>query len=147
MKYTIKTILIIIASLIVVFLIPYGYHIDLGPGPDAIQAIIWEIYGLGDDVIFRLTIPSRIYIEYNFFRYAVLIGIIIYYFLNCRRMYILIVAIIGELIPLIISIPGFFILNETGDNLIPIIIPIPSLLAFILMLIFLFPYNKLKKID
>lgn len=72
---------------------------------------------------------------------------IIYYFFNFKGIYLSIVAIIGELIPLIISIPGFFILNETGDNLIPIIIPIPSLLAFILMLILLFPYNKLKKID
>lgn len=66
MKYSIKAILIIIVSFIVGFFVPYGYHIDLGPGPDSIQAIIWEIYGLGDDLIFRLTNPSRMYIEYNF---------------------------------------------------------------------------------
>ena len=39
-------------------------------------------------------------------------------------------GIIGELIPLLISIPGVLILNEDGENYIPIMISIPSFLIF-----------------
>lgn len=45
--------------------------------------------------------------------------------------------IISELIPLMISIPAMYILNSQGDNLIPIVFPIPFLLIFDLILVIL----------
>jgi hypothetical protein len=46
------------------------------------------------------------------------------------------IGAISELIPLVLSIPALFILNEQGDNLFPIIFPIPFLLIFDLILVF-----------
>ncbi len=41
----------------------------------------------------------------------------------------------SELIPLILSIPAMLILNSQGENLTPIIFPVPLLLIFDLTLI------------
>ena len=46
------------------------------------------------------------------------------------------IGIISELIPLVLSIPAMYILNAQGDNLHPIIFPIPILLLFDLIIAF-----------
>ncbi|MEJ2248249.1 MAG: hypothetical protein P8Y70_08835 [Candidatus Lokiarchaeota archaeon] len=147
MKYQIKLVLIGIITFIIVFLIPYGYHIDLGPGPDSIQAIIWEIYGIGNGHFLRFTPLTRIYFEYNFFRYISFFGVIFYYLFNFKKIYIILISIIGELIPLLFCIPAFFVLNEDGENLIPIILPILILLMFVLLIVFTSPNKFVKNSD
>ena len=47
------------------------------------------------------------------------------------------IGIISELIPLVLSIPALYILNAQGDNLYPIIFPIPILLLFDLIIAFI----------
>jgi hypothetical protein len=49
------------------------------------------------------------------------------------------IGLISELIPLVVSIPALFTLNSQGENLNPIIFPIPFLLAFALFLIWYNP--------
>ncbi|MFW9829680.1 MAG: hypothetical protein ACFFEY_19055, partial [Candidatus Thorarchaeota archaeon] len=49
----------------------------------------------------------------------------------------LIIGIISETFPLVLSIPRLFIRNSHGDNLFPIIFPIPSLIIFDLILVIL----------
>ncbi len=54
-----------------------------------------------------------------------------------------IMGVISELIPLLISIPGVLILNQDGENYIPIMISIPILLVFHLSVVYIF--RSLKK--
>jgi len=58
------------------------------------------------------------------------------------KKWLIIIALIAELIPLILSIPASIILNSEGENLTPIIISIPILLIFVIMVAYFFP--KLK---
>jgi hypothetical protein len=145
MKYQSKVILIILFLFLILLFVPYGYHIDLGPGPDALQAVLWEIYGINEEAFFRVTPVSRIYLEFNIYRYFAFVGLIFYYIFNIRRLYIISLGVISELIPFILSIRGFLILNEQGDNLFPIIIPIPILTLVILVLLYFVPKKSLKK--
>ena len=62
----------------------------------------------------------------------------------------IIIGMISELIPLLISIPGVLILNPDGENYIPIMISIPILLIFHLCVVYIFYFlkkgNKLRSL-
>ena len=83
-------------------------------------------------------------IEYCFFRFFFILEIILLYIGKFNKIRFILVGIISELIPLIISIPATFILNEQGDNLIPIVWPLPFLLIFDLIIVFVVKYLELK---
>lgn len=137
-KYLIDLFIIII-SILIVLLAPFGYHIDLGPGPNSITAILWDY---STYYSFRYLVALRYYVEFYFFRFVVLFGIVRFLQGKMSKKWLIILAIIAELIPLIISIPASLILNSEGDNLTPIIISIPILLIFVIMVAYFFP--KLK---
>lgn len=96
------------------FFAPYGYHIDIGPGPDNLMAIVWDIS------------------EYFGFQ-----------ILESRKGLVL-MGIICELIPLVISIPGVIFLNSEGETYIPIMISIPTLLIFDIILVQFFSSIKIE---
>ncbi|KKM72146.1 hypothetical protein LCGC14_1423480 [marine sediment metagenome] len=139
-----RLILIIIGllSIIIVFAVPFGYHIDLGPGPDTLIAMIWEVPLEPAMYSIRYFLIDRI--EYSFFRFFFLLEIILLFIGKFNRIRFILVGIISELIPLIISIPASLILNEQGENLITIVWPIPFLLMFDLILVFLVKYLDLN---
>lgn len=127
-----------ILYVIIALLAPYGYHIDLGPGPNSLMAILWEYWDLS--VIRWFTVLQ--YFPFYFFRFVVIYYLVRFFFDKSTIKKAVIMGIIGELIPLLISIPGVLILNEDGENYIPIMISIPTLLIF--HLIVLFSLRKLK---
>ena len=137
-KYLIDLFIIII-SILIVLLAPFGYHIDLGPGPNSITAIFWDY---STYYSFRYLVALRYYVEFYFFRFAVLYGIVRFLQGKMSKKWLTILALIAELIPLIISIPASLILNSEGENLSPIIISIPILLIFVIIVAYFFP--KLK---
>jgi len=130
---------IIIISILIVLLAPFGYHIDLGPGTNSITAMLWDY---STYYSFRYLVTLRYYVEFYFFRFVVLFGIVRFLQGKMSKKWLVILALIAELIPLIISIPASLILNSEGDNLTPIIISIPILLIFVIMVAYFFP--KLK---
>lgn len=128
-------ILIGILSIIIVLFTPFGIHVDLGPGENSIIAMIWEIpIGPGQYSI-RFFSALQYNLEYCFFRFFFLLEIVLFYIGKFNKLRFILVGIISELIPLIISIPAMFILNSQRDNLIPIIWPIPILMIFDLSLV------------
>ncbi|MFX1571119.1 MAG: hypothetical protein ACFFB0_00050 [Promethearchaeota archaeon] len=135
-------IIISIFTLIIVFLAPYGYRIDLGPGPNSITAMIWEY---SPYYYFRYLTPLRYYIQFYIFRMVVLYYIIRFLQEKVSRKRVIIVGIINEIIPLILSIPGALILNSDGENLMPIIISIPILVLFDIFVVYLFPKIEVEK--
>lgn len=125
-------------SLIIVLLAPYGFHIDLGPGPNSLMAILWEYWTLS--IIRWFTVLE--YVPYYFFRFITIYYLIRYILDKASLKKTIIMGIINELIPLIISIPAVLILNQDGENYIPIVIPIPTLLVFHLSVVYTFYYLK-----
>ncbi|MHA1509288.1 MAG: hypothetical protein ACTSO6_11355 [Promethearchaeota archaeon] len=136
---------IIIISILIVLLAPFGYHIDLGPGPNSITAMLWDYSSYYS---FRYFVALRYYVEFYIFRLVILFAIIMFLGEKLSRKWLIILGIIGELIPLILSIPASLLLNSEGENLTPIIISIPMLFVFVILVAFVYPklYTKSKKL-
>lgn len=105
-------IIIGLLSLIIVFFVPFGLHVDLGPGPDTLLAMIWEIALEPTIYSIRFFIALLYRIEYCFFRFFFLLEIILLSIGKFNKIRFILVGIVCELIPLIISIPALFILNN-----------------------------------
>ena len=135
---------IIIISILIVLLAPFGYRVDLGPGPNSIPAMLWEY---STYYSFRYLVPLRYYVQFYIFRIVILYAIIRFLGEKLSRKWLIILGIIGELIPLILSIPASLILNSDGDNLLTIIISIPILLVFVVVVAFIYPklYPELEE--
>lgn len=139
MTFDKKRVIIVILevlSIIIVFFVPYGYHIDLGPGPNMIMAILWDF---SENVGFHF-LEALEYFPLYLFRIVVLYEILRYFQEKISRKKLIIMGIINELIPLIISIPGSLILNSEGENFLPIMINFPVLLLFVTFIVILFPH-------
>jgi hypothetical protein len=130
------SLLIGILSVLVVFFLPFGVHIDLGPGPNSLISMVWEIPFESAWYSIRFFIALRFYSEYCLFRLVFLLEIFLFFIGKYSTKRIFLIGLISELIPLLLSIPALFILNSQGENLEPIIFPLPILLIFDLALIF-----------
>jgi hypothetical protein len=123
---------LVIIGLIVVFVFPYGYHVDLGPGPSGFMAILWELpeFQVLPQYPGIMPLTALEYFIYYLYRIVVLYAIWKFSLgeFNPRRL--MIHGIRAELIPVLISIPGVLILDPSGHNYIPIMIPIPFLLLY-----------------
>lgn len=145
MKYY-NSIIIIILSILVIFFLPFGIHIDLGPGPNSLISMIWEIPFEPAWYSIRFFSAFQYYIFYCFFRFFFLLEVILLLMNKYNRTRFILIGVISELIPLMLSIPALYILNSQGDNLLPIIFPIPFLLIFdILLVIFKSIHTKKLK--
>ncbi|UCC19895.1 MAG: hypothetical protein JSV62_01055 [Promethearchaeota archaeon] len=138
-KNQIILILIGIISFLIVLLTPYGIDIDIGPGPVRLLAILWEYFAL--TVIRWFTV--LIYIPYYIFRFITLYYIMRYIMGTTSKKKVIIISIISELIPLLLSIIGLIFPDPTGEPYINTVIPIPILLLYNLILVFLFSTKKL----
>ncbi len=138
-----KIIIVGILSILVVFIIPFGYQMDLGPGPNSILSMVWEVPLTPAWYSIRFFSAFQYHFMYCFFRIFFLIEVILFFKGKFNEIRFISVGVISELIPLIISIPATFILNSHGDNLIVIIWPIPFLLIFDIILVQLIKREKL----
>ena len=134
-KNRLATIIIGFLSILIIFFLPFGYHMDLGPGPDSIVAMVWEVPLESAWYSVRFFSAFQYYFEYCFFRIFFLLEIFLFFIGKFNKIRFILVGIISELVPLIISIPATFILNSQGENLIAIIWPIPFLMMFDLILV------------
>ena len=141
--------LIGISTILVVFFLPFGIHIDLGPGPNSIVSMVWEVPLNPAWYSIRFFSAFRYYFIFCFFRLFFLVDIFLLIIRKFNKIRFLLIAFISEIIPLTISIPAIYILNAQGENLIAIILPIPFLFTFALTLFFLrnrLDFNKISKI-
>lgn len=122
--------LLVSLSCLIVFAFPYGYHIDLGPGPNILMAIIWE-FPRGRELRFFTALEY-----FPCFLYRLVALWAIWRFLAGRfeREKVLVHTGLAELLPCLLSVPGAVFLNQEGENFLPIMIPIPLLWFFALLL-------------
>jgi len=137
------SIIIGILTILGVFLLPFGIMIDLAPqGPNSIVSMIWEVPLSPAWYSIRFFSAFQYYFEFIFFRLVFVIFVLLLIVGRYNKKRFLLIGIISEIIPLVLSIPRLFIRNSQGDNLYPIIFPIPFLLIFDLIIILL--ANRLK---
>jgi hypothetical protein len=123
-------------TILVVFFFPFGYQIDLGPGPNSIVSMIWEVPLTPAWYSIRFFSAFLYYLEYCFFRLIFVLDVILLIIGKFNKKRFILIGLISELIPLAISIPATFIRNTQGENLLAIIYPIPILLIFDLIIVY-----------
>ena len=125
-----------IAATIVVFVFPYGYMVDLGPGPNGFMAILWELPDrqIVPEYPSIMFLPSLEYFIYYLYRLVVLNAIWKFSLGKMKPNRLLFHGLVSELIQILISIPGALLLSPEGENYIPIMIPIPFLLLYCTLL-------------
>jgi hypothetical protein len=139
------SILIGILTVLVVFLLPFGIMIDLAPqGPNSIVSMVWEVPLNPASYSIRFFSAFLYYFEFIFFRLVFVIYVLLLLFgkYTYNKKWFILIGIISEIIPLVLSIPRLFIRNSQGDNLFVIIFPIPILMILDLALVFI--QNRLK---
>jgi hypothetical protein len=130
-------IIICISTILVVFLLPFGIQIDLGPGPNSIISMIWEVPLSPAWYSIRFFSAFDYHFEFCFFRLIFLINVVLLIIGKYNKMIFILIGIISEMIPILLSIPGILIRNSQGDNLFTIIFPIPILMIFDFLLVVL----------
>ena len=144
------SVLIGIFAILGVFLLPFGIMIDLAPqGPNSIVSMIWEVPLDPAWYSIRFFSAFLYYFEFVFFRLVFVIYVLLLIVGRYNKKRFILIGIVSEMIPLVLSIPRIFIRNSQGDNLFVIIFPIPILLVldFVLVLLgnrFLFNEIDLK---
>jgi hypothetical protein len=131
------SIIIGILTILVVFFLPFGIHIDLGPGPNSIVSIVWEVPLTPAWYSIRFFSAFLYYFEYSFFRLFFVVYVILLMIGKFNKKRFILIGLISELIPLALAIPSTFILNVQGDNLHAIIYPIPILMTLDLIIVYL----------
>jgi len=137
--------IVMIITIIIVFVFPYGIHIDLGVGPSVEMAILWEYRefqvaaGL-PDILFLTALE---YFIYYLYRFGVLRVIWKYTLGKEKPKRVIYHGLTCELILILIDIPAvLFCEPGTGHNYIPIMIPVPFLLIYSVLLAYHGHYRK-----
>ncbi|MFX0030508.1 MAG: hypothetical protein ACFE8B_14955, partial [Candidatus Hermodarchaeota archaeon] len=127
-----------ILTILLVFLLPFGITIDLAPqAPNLIVSMIWEVPLAPPPTSWSIRFFGAFlyYFDFIFFRLVFVIYVLRLMVGKYSKKQFLIIGIISEIVPIVLSIPRFFIRNSQGDNLFVIIFPIPSLIIFDLTLV------------
>lgn len=137
--------IVMIITIIIVFIFPYGIHIDLGVGPSGVMAILWEYRefqvaaGL-PDILFLTALE---YFIYYLYRFVVMFVIWKYTLGEGQPKKVLFHGFVCELIILLIDVPAVLFLEPgTGHNYIPIMIPLPFLFIYCIILAYYSYYHK-----
>jgi len=124
-----------------VFFLPFGYGLDLGPGPGCVRALAWEYMNAPWFSGVRFVTPGR-FLEsllYTLPHFAFLYRIIRYYQGKSTRKSMILTGIVSALFPALVSgvqVVGW-LLGWTqppppiSDHMFPIYVPIPMLLIFV----------------
>ncbi|MFW9927653.1 MAG: hypothetical protein ACFFDM_12960 [Candidatus Thorarchaeota archaeon] len=123
-----------IILLLVVLFAPFAYHFDLGPGPDSIEAVVWQYIESPWQMGFWFQNPFR-YFDYVFVRLLFPIQFLRYQFGKSRRNVTLLVALYSEIHAGLLSLPVYIswlyqlgpFLSPGGDPIRPVFLPIPLL--------------------
>ena len=137
-----------------VFLLPFGYGLDLGPGPDYVRALVWEYIDAPWFSGFRIVSAGTFLTSmlYTLPRFAFPYQMIRYYLHKTTRRPLIWVGIVSELFPPLVSavrIAGW-LLGWTqpppplSDHWFPIYVPIPLLLIFGVGLVFVLPLRAAR---
>ena len=133
----IATIVLIILALV----LPFAYRIDVGPGPDSIRAMTWDYLEASWYSGFRLWNPIDT-LPYTLLRIAFAAMLARAYLGTTTLQKTLLVGILAELQPLLVSAPLVFLIDWPGDPWLPLYIPLPIMLILGVILLLVFKHRK-----
>jgi hypothetical protein len=115
--------------IILALVLPFAIRVDIGPGPNSIRAMIWDYIESSWYSGFRFWNPLDAF-PYTFLRllFAVYLARFCLGMSNARNA--IITGIIAELQPIIVSAPLVYLINWSGDPLVPLYIPLPIMFIF-----------------
>jgi hypothetical protein len=117
--------------------LPFAYRIDVGPGPDSIRSMTWDYIESEWFSGFRLWNPLDVF-PYTFLRFVFAVFLARFCIGTTTAKKTIITGIIAELQPIIVSAPQVYLIDWTGDPLVPLYIPIPIMLIFgVILILFL----------
>ena len=130
--------------IILALILPFAYRIDTGPGPDSIRAMTWDYIESSWYTGFRLWNPLDT-LPYTILRlvFAVYLARLWFGMTTARRT--ILIGVLAELQPLIVSAPLVYLIDWSGDSLVPLYIPIPIMFIIGIVFAFLFrlKYNQM----
>lgn len=141
--------LILVVLITSAFFLPFGYRLDLGPGPNGIRALVWEYLDAPWFSGFRFVRIGQIFeaLLYTFPGYIFIFQVYKLYRTQARQKRIAAVGALGALFPGLFSL--VLILGwlqgwtqpppPVSDPYFPVYIPIPSILLISLIIFRLFP--------
>ncbi|MFW9869822.1 MAG: hypothetical protein ACFFEL_09370 [Candidatus Thorarchaeota archaeon] len=123
-----------IVILLAILFVPFAYHFDLGPGPNSIEAVVWQYIESPWQMGFWFQNPFR-YFDYVFVRLLFPIQLLRYLFGKSRQNVTLLVALYSEVHAGLLSLPVYIswlyqlgpFLTPDGDPIRPVFLPIPLL--------------------
>ena len=134
--WIIATVLIILA-----LVLPFAYRVDTGPGPDSIQAMTWDYIKSSWYTGFRFwnlldTIP------YTLLRFVFAVYLARLWFGRTSTHNTIIIGILAELQPLLVSAPLVYLIDWPGDSLVPLYLPLPIMFFIGVVIIVLNRLNR-----
>jgi hypothetical protein len=131
------------------FLLPFGYGLDLGPGPNRIRALIWEYIDAPWFSGVRFVRLGQVFeaLVYTLPRYFFIVQIFNLYRTSSNQRHMLTVGILGALFPGLVSLVQIIAWLQgwtqppppVSDHRFPIYIPIPTILILGIVLLRSFP--------
>ncbi|MFW9864342.1 MAG: hypothetical protein ACFFET_18800 [Candidatus Thorarchaeota archaeon] len=124
-------------------LLPFAYRVDLGPGPDSIRAMIWDYIESSWYSGFRVWNPLDT-LPYTFLRLIFAIMLAKLHIGKTSAQRTLLVGILAEIQPILVSAPLVFLVEWPGDGdpWVPLYIPIPIMLLLGVVLLLWFRYKQ-----
>ena len=137
-----RIILITILVVLVVLFAPFAIHFDLGPGPDAIEAVMWQYIESAWQVGFWFQNPLR-YFDVIVIRLLFPLQLLRYLLGKSSQKVTLLIAAYSELHVALLSLPVYIswlyelgpFLSPDGDPVRPVFLPLPILFILTVVLI------------
>jgi len=123
--------LFLVAAVIMIVLamiLPFAYRIDIGPGPDSVRAMLWDYIESEWFSGFRLWNPLDT-LPYTFLRFVFAVYLARFCLGTTSARKTIITGILAELQPIVVSAPQVYLIDWTGDPLVPLYIPFPIMLT------------------
>jgi hypothetical protein len=149
--------IIFLLLLIAAILLPFGYGLDLGPGPNRIRALIWEYIDAPWFSGVRLVRLGQVLeaVLYTLPTYIFIYQIFNLYRTGSKQKYLLHVGILSAVFPALLSLVQIIGWLQgwtqppppVSDHLFPIYIPIPTVPILSVVALRLVPVDSKKEIE
>jgi hypothetical protein len=146
-----RTVWVLILLVLTAMFVPFGYGLDLGPGPDKVRALTWEYFDAPWFSGVRIVDPGTFFesLLYTLPRYVFLYQVLRLYRGRTTKRRVVGWGIVAELFPALVSLirVAGWITGWTqpppplSDPYFPVYVPIPSLLLVGLALMAAVPPN------
>ena len=147
--------LFLILLLSVAILLPFGYGLDLGPGPNKIRALIWEYLDAPWFSGVRFVRLGQVFeaILYTLPTYIFIFQVFHLYRTRSKQKSLIAVGVVGAIFPGLISLVLIFGWFQgwtqppppISDHRFPIYIPIPFVFLLTVVLMKIFPLEGVDK--